>query len=119
MKLVALESPFAGRNHEETEANIRYARRCLHDCLMRGEAPIASHLLYTQPGVLDDKEPMERQLGMNAGFAWNKLAQAVVVYTDLGISDGMLDGIAVANLHNISVEYRSINPFYNEHPDRL
>lgn len=111
MKLVALESPYAGKTPDETKGNILYARRCLHDCLMRGEAPIASHLLYTQPGVLDDKEPVERQLGMNAGFAWNKLAQAVVVYTDHGISNGMFDGIAVANLHNIPVEYRSINPF--------
>jgi hypothetical protein len=32
--------------------NIRYAQLCVLDCLQRGEAPFASHLLYTQ--VLDD-----------------------------------------------------------------
>ena len=39
MKLVIVESPFAG----DTERNIRYARACLADCLRRGEAPFASH----------------------------------------------------------------------------
>lgn len=48
MKLVLLESPYAG----DTERNVDYGRRCLRDSIMRGEAPMASHLLYTQPGVL-------------------------------------------------------------------
>ena len=108
MKLVVLESPFAGTSPEETEINITYARACLHDCLMRGEAPLASHLLYTQPGVLDDEHPEQRKLGMNAGFAWNRLAQLVVVYIDRGISRGMQDGIKVAEFHHIPIEYRSL-----------
>ena len=41
-----------------------YARACVADCLRRGEAPIASHLLYTQPGVLDDDVPEERAQGI-------------------------------------------------------
>jgi hypothetical protein len=57
MKLVILESPFAG----DVERNTLYARHALKDSLMRGEAPIASHLLY--PQVLDDLIPSERQLG--------------------------------------------------------
>jgi hypothetical protein len=35
--------------------------RCLHDCLEPGEAPFASHLLYTQPGVLCDGVANERE----------------------------------------------------------
>ena len=50
MKLVILESPFAG----DVKRNTAYARAALRDSLLRGEAPIASHLLYTQDGVLDD-----------------------------------------------------------------
>ena len=80
MRLVVLESPYAGN----VERNVAYARACLADCLARGEAPIASHLLYTQPGVLDDTNPEQRKLGINAGFAWNRFADAVVVYEDLG-----------------------------------
>ena len=40
MKLVILESPYAG----DVEANVEYARACVRDSLSRGEAPIASHL---------------------------------------------------------------------------
>lgn len=43
---IILESPYAG----DVEGNLTYARRAMHDSLMRGEHPIASHLLYTQPG---------------------------------------------------------------------
>ena len=38
---------------------MEYARACLRDSLLRGEAPIASHLLYTQPvASLDDSDPV-------------------------------------------------------------
>jgi hypothetical protein len=56
------------------------------DSLLRGEAPIASHLLYTQPGVLNDQVADERRLGIEAGLAWLRAAKATVVYQDLGIS---------------------------------
>ncbi len=75
MRRVVLESPYNG----DVEANTTYARACVRDCLKRGEAPIASHLLFTQPGILKDEVPEERRLGMEAGFAWTLFAEAVVV----------------------------------------
>lgn len=102
---VVVESPFAG----DVEANIIYARRCLADCLKRGEAPFASHLLYTQEGVLDDTKPDERKLGINAGFEWGELADKVVVYIDRGISAGMQLGINTAAERGVPIEYRTIN----------
>ena len=104
MRLVIIESPYAG----DVENNERYARACLHDSLMRGEAPIASHLLYTQPGVLDDTEPNERQHGIDAGLAWREVAQASIVYADLGISSGMEYGIAKAKESGVEIEYRKL-----------
>lgn len=89
MKRVIVESPYAG----DIERNLRYLRACLRDCLQRGEAPFASHALYTQPGVLDDGEPSERALGMLAGLEWGRAAEATVVYEDLGISPGMRLGL--------------------------
>jgi len=103
-RLVILESPYAGA----TAANEEYARDCMRDCLLRGEAPFASHLLYTQPGVLDDNIPEERQHGIAAGFAWRAVAQATIVYTDLGISRGMELGIADAKTRGVPVEYRQL-----------
>lgn len=102
MRRVILESPFAG----DIEANIAYARECVRDCLLRGEAPIASHLLYTQPGVLDDAIPSERQRGIDAGLAWGEVAEATVVYYDRGISQGMRYGIANADKAGRPVEMR-------------
>lgn len=86
MKLVIIESPYAG----DIEANVEYARKCVKDSLDRREAPIASHLLYTQPGILRDEVPEERIMGINAGLAWRLVADKAVFYTDRGWSSGML-----------------------------
>lgn len=104
MKLVVLETPYAG----DTEANLAYARKCMADCFKRGEAPFASHLLYTQPGILDDSIPEERVLGIEAGLLWGSMAEKTVVYTDLGISGGMQYGINAAIRVDRPIEYRKI-----------
>jgi hypothetical protein len=92
MTLVVIESSYAG----DVTTNERYARACLRDSLLRGEYPIASHLLYTQPGVLDDRSPDERALGIRAGLAWGYHADLTAVYVDLGRSGGMEQGILAA-----------------------
>lgn len=102
-KRVVIESPYAG----DVEANLQYARRALKDSLDRGEAPMASHLLYTQ--VYDDNDPAMRERGLMAGWAYIDIAEALVVYTDRGISRGMRGGIAHAESLGIPVEYRSID----------
>lgn len=104
MRLVVLESPYAGN----VERNTAYARQCIKDCLRRGEAPIASHLLYTQPGVLNDGVRDERKLGIKAGHSWISMAEALVVYIDRGVSVGMEQGIKEAERWEIPVEYRSL-----------
>ncbi len=104
MKLVVLESPYAG----EVVRNILYARRCMFHSLHIGEAPIASHLLYTQPGILNDDIAIERRLGMEAGWAWYRVAEACVVYMDYGMSNGMTQGISMAKQLGIPVILREI-----------
>lgn len=102
---VIIESPYAGA----TEENLTYLRACMRDCLHRGEAPFASHGLYTQYGVLDDKDPEERKLGIAAGFAWRALVRKTVVYTDRGITDGMRAGIEHAKKMTWhTIEYREL-----------
>lgn len=78
----------------------------MRDCLKRGEAPLASHLLYTQRGILKEELPEERALGIKAGFAWCSVADATVVYADRGISPGMKLGIKDALEHDRMIEYR-------------
>lgn len=108
-RLVIIESPFAGKTEAERSRNKRYARAAVRDSLLRGEAPIASHLLYTQPGILDDDIPEERQHGIDAGLAWREVSDATVVYTNCGISRGMEYGIKAAKDSGIPVEHRTID----------
>lgn len=110
MRLVVVETPFAHEKGDKDRLRLllRYARAALRDCLMRGEAPFASHAIYTQPGVLDDWIPEQRAQGIAAGFAWKDRADATVVYEDLGISDGMMRGIERATSVGHAVEYRSV-----------
>ena len=111
---VIVESPFAGKGStpEEKKAdeqrNLEYLRACMHDCFLRGEAPFASHGLYTQPGVLDDNVPEERKLGIEAGLVWGEHAEYTVLYIDLGISTGMKYGIENANKKGRKVVIRSL-----------
>lgn len=107
MKRVIVESPYAG-NLVQRWLNRRYARACLADCLKRGEAPFASHLLYTQPGVLRDGDPVERQRGIEAGFAWGESAELVAVYTDRGTTRGMREGIKAAMARGLPITYRTL-----------
>jgi hypothetical protein len=102
MRRVVLESPLAGN----VERNVAYAKAALLDSLKRGEAPIASHLLY--PQVLDDNNLLERQRGMEAGRSWIAQAEAMAVYQDHGISLGMKRAIEVAEQAGVPIEYRRI-----------
>lgn len=104
MRLVIIESPYAGN----VALNVEYARAAMLDCLARGEAPFASHLLYTQ--VLDDDEPDERYLGISAGLDWVERADASVVYVDLGVSGGMRQGIKRALAVGRAVYARGLFP---------
>ena len=99
MDLVVIESPYAG----DVEKNLRYARVCMADSILRGEAPIASHLLYTQ--ILDDKSPHQRKFGIAVGLEWLRVADKHVFYTDHGWSKGMLEA---KKLSKFKIEERKI-----------
>lgn len=99
MDFVVVESPFAtntitlpnGTQREILrEDNIAYACACLRDCLVnQGEAPFASHLLYTREGILDDDIPDERTMGIQAGFDIGRKARRRLFYVDRGFTAGM------------------------------
>ncbi len=107
-EVVQLESPFGAPDAEGVIRNVAYGLVAMRDSLTRGEAPFASHLLYTQ--MLDDTVPDERTLGIYAGLAIGEAARATVVYNDLGISRGMQLGIDHAHTLERPVRYRSLYP---------
>jgi hypothetical protein len=104
MRLVIIESPYAG----DVEANVEYARACMRDSLDRGEAPIASHLLYTQPGILRDDYPDERRQGIEAGLAWRERADLAVFYIDRNWSGGMIEARKLYRDEGFPYEVRSL-----------
>lgn len=71
MTRIVIESPYAG----DTENNVAFARAVCRWAVQRGYAPYASHLFFTQPGILDDNVLTERQTGIEAGLAWADAAE--------------------------------------------
>ena len=104
-RLVVIESPYRG----EVERNKAYLKLCFLDSIMRGEAPTASHKLYTD--VLDDDDPNERKLGIDLGFAWVRAADLVAFYTDFGMSGGMSECLRLIKNATFRVKYemRKVN----------
>ena len=101
---VVLESPYGNGSI----LYLKYARLAMRDSLSRGEAPIASHLLYTQEGILNDEIPKERARGISAGHSWIEVADLLVVYLDYGLSEGMLSGIKMASSCSVPLNFRYI-----------
>ena len=107
MRRVQILSPFRGNTPAEQRRNVAYAQAALLDSLERDEAPFAPHLLY--PAVLDESEPEQRAQGISAGLEWLAVAEAVVVYGDLGVSDGMAAELRHAESLGIPVELRLLD----------
>jgi hypothetical protein len=73
------------------------------------EAPFASHLLYTQPHILNEHIPEEREIGINTGLEFTRATERTVMYTDLGITKGMEKAIASAEINGVEVEIRKLS----------
>ena len=111
---VIVESPFAAPTQDELNRNIAYARQASNSALVEhGEIPLASHIKYTQPGMLDDTVPWERTLGIAAGLAEGIMAAKTAVYVDLGLSEGMVKGILVAVKAGRNITLRSLPDWDN------
>lgn len=111
LRFVDVESPYRGKNQEEVKRNILYAKACVEDSVSRGEFPIASHLFFNQPGILDydvEKEG-EKETWLGKTIAEYLPDIVTVVYQDLGKSKGMLKAIDEANIQGRQIEYRNVD----------
>jgi hypothetical protein len=103
---IQLESPFRGSERATPNDHVGYLQACIRDSITRGEAPFASHQMYTQ--ALDDTIPEEREAGIRAGYEWMQHAEKVVFYEDLGWSPGMRQARLQAGALKKPVEFRRI-----------
>lgn len=110
MRRVVVESPFAG----DLARNAKYLDACLADCFSRNESPYASHALG--PRALKDDVPEERRKGIDAGFAWADVADAIVFYVDLGWSSGMTAALHKHQADGRTIEQRRLPGWSTEEP---
>ena len=82
-KLCYICSPYRG----DTERNAKYAAALTRTAVMKGYTPITPHLYLTQ--ALDDRNPEERALGMEAGLHLLEPCEAIMIGGYYGISEGM------------------------------
>ena len=83
MRTVYICSPYSG----DTKRNKQYARELTAHAIQLGYAPITPHLYITE--CLDDNEPSQRDLGLNAGLALLSVCDIIIVGIKYGISVGM------------------------------
>ena len=83
MKTAYICSPYSG----DTKRNKQYARELTARAIQLGYAPITPHLYITEG--LDDNDPEQRELGLNAGIALLSVCDIIIVGIKYGISDGM------------------------------
>jgi hypothetical protein len=89
--------------------NVKFAQHCMADCLRREESVFACHLLYTQPGVLDDGKADERHLGLIAGRRFLAVCDKAVCYVDRGISSGMRGDLEEALRLSAPINFRRLD----------
>lgn len=102
MKLVVIESPYAG----DVDRNLLYLDFCIRDCLDRDESPYASHRMLTS--ALDDNDALQREAGIEAGLAWRRRADDRLFYIDLDWSRGMLAARTLYMSEGLSFEWRKL-----------
>jgi len=89
-EFIAIESPYRGGEKGCAE----YLRKTMRSLFESGHIPLASHITYTS--VLDDQAPVERHLGIEAGFSlYRALGSRCrrLFAIQRGWSRGMIDGL--------------------------
>lgn len=94
-KFIFICSPYAS-NPERNAALVKVLGRMI---AMDGDVPVAPHLSLTQ--MLDDKDPAERQKGLDLGRAQLRRCDLMYVWPFDGISAGMKGDLEVAFLAGI------------------
>lgn len=96
-------SPYSG----DVEQNLKIAKALSLWAVLNQYIPIAPHLLY--PQFLDDKNHIQRELGMECSFHILKKCDWIIFYDSVKCSKGMEFERGFAIKHNIPFIYVSKN----------
>ena len=111
-KLVYIASPLSG----DVERNLDFARQACLSAMAQGATPFAPHLLY--PQMLDDNDPVQRELGMKMGEQMLALCDELWLCGDR-ISPGMAGELELAEELGVPVRGVSAEEIQNTDLDNL
>ena len=100
--VVYICSPFRGATPDEQTANIENAKRYGRYAIANGAIPFIAHLAIC--GFLDDSDPEQRKLGMQADLIMLNHCAELWVFGDK-ISSGMKAEIDYCTQKNIPIRY--------------
>lgn len=104
-KAVLVVTPFVAEDPAKAALMQRYAMRCFRDSLAKNESPLVTNAMY---GDLNIRNPIERDLGLQAQLTWMKQADIVAFYVDFGTTPAMEVVMNAAKLKNKRIEQRLI-----------
>ena len=100
MKKIYICSPLGG----DVEENLRRVKRYTEYALRCGTAPVVPHFYAL---CLDDADPIERQMGLNAGLSLLMFCDEMWIFGDK-ITEGMQKEIRACENLNIRMRYMSL-----------
>ena len=100
--LIYVCSPYRAKSRGEQQRNIEYAEQLTRLAVFSGGTPVTPHLYMTR--ALDDRDPLERELGMTAGRRLLLHCDEIWVGQKYGISEGMRAEIELATEAGIPVK---------------
>ena len=108
-RIVAVVTPCLRGDGEVRDRNVSYAQAASADAISLGEVPLSVELFYSNVGS-SPTDPSTRAMMIEARQELTETAaEAVVVYSDLGLDDGMRSQISDAIVADKSVEYRTLS----------
>lgn len=127
VNVVSVESPYSTSNGHTLRTNIAYATACVKDAALRGESPFASHLLLTRTLMSDGSSDFisdevaelwgaSRDVCIALTHASRLRCDAIVLYTDIGLSSGMKAAVEAVDTFNKESKYRKIQVIYRTLP---
>jgi hypothetical protein len=123
LRVVALESPYHSEDPKILKRNIAYAIQASKHSLTLGDVPFPSHLIFTQlvkpdgsvgyvhDGIVDEFGG-SREKVIEATQAVRQRCDAIVMYVDFGVSNGMAYAAEFARKHGIPIEERRLPTDY-------
>lgn len=106
-KCVLVLSPFMAEDPASAKKMVRYATRCIQDCLARHEAPISTNLFFYD--TLNFKVSIDHDVGLQSMLSWVKSADLIAVYIDHEVTQAMQLVINTAQMKSKKLEYRTIS----------